>query len=483
MPGEAIFVNYRQNGSQDGGFDRLPHVQVVEAITERLRRHFGANQVFLDTGIRAGEHYPDALRVKLRDAELLIVVLHRGWLRDLEDRMGRSGVDWVRDEIRTALDDGKHVLPVLIDKAGLPSLDALPEDIRPFALKQLRRIDFGHWERDVRLLIQEVEAYLSPVSLPEKATPPLPRPRHPVLPAITWLVGALIPFAASTVFASTVDQPAWLTAAAVAGVLVLFVISLVAAANSWGYRYLDRLDREYTALPRDLKLDVILALMACSVGLFVLLTIPELSANGRMLLVAVVVLLIIGGGVPGLRKLRSGLDWPQPGVEADPTTVRRAINTAAEHISHFTPPLNRTQRDQGNFALDRVEEAVAGLRELSARRRITWFRATAPWLTSLHTLLAGATVGASVSALPVYWSSGLSHWSAPLWCAAGVVLAVAFQLGALESVYRLHRRRGRAVIETTSEKTARLRALISESSVPAPPKKYEGPSAHRRIAD
>src|ERR1051326_2295877 len=43
-----------------------------------------------------------------------------------------------------------HVLPVLIDKARLPGHRELPGSITDLALCQAHRIQFGHWQRDVK---------------------------------------------------------------------------------------------------------------------------------------------------------------------------------------------------------------------------------------------------------------------------------------------------------------------------------------------
>ncbi|WP_158846645.1 toll/interleukin-1 receptor domain-containing protein [Saccharothrix deserti] len=478
MPDEVIFVNYRQNGLQDGRVDRLPHVQVVEAVAERLRRHFGEDQVFLDTGIRAGEHYPDALRGKLDKAELLIVVLHRDWLGDLKHRMGQNGVDWVRYEIRTALEDGKHILPVLIERAGLPDLNSLPEDIRPFALKQLRRIDFGHWERDVRLLIQEVEDYLSPVRLPERVPAKIATPRRWVEVPAAWLAGAPIPFVATTLLVPELDRAAWLAALAGTCVFLLFIFAGTAGFVYGMRKIVDRLDEESSALPRDLKVNVIIGVVIFGFAVVVISTIPATGIELRMIIMGVVLGIVVIAGMPWLLNFRAMREWPRPELEVTPSNVRGTLNEVAHHLKEHAPTLNRLQRDQAYYALDQVEDIAALLRELAGRSRTTWLRAAAPWLTLGHALLVGACVGTAVASLGVYWSHGWSHWSAPVWCAAGVVSGTALYLAAIEVTYRLQRWRIQTVLETVPEKLARLRDQVDQSSISPPPKKHRDTDVH-----
>ncbi|GAA1312395.1 toll/interleukin-1 receptor domain-containing protein [Saccharothrix xinjiangensis] len=468
-PGELIFVNYRQNGRARDGLLRLPHAQVVEAVAERLRSHFGPDRVFLDTGIHTGEHYPDALREGLRNSALLVAVVHPGWARDLADRAG--GLDWVRQEIRTALEEGKHVLPLLLDQAALPDPDALPDDLRPFAFKQARRIDFGHWERDVRLFVQEVEAHLSPVALPERVEPRVPAPRGPLGLVLAWLLGAVAPVATTTALVPDAGmRAAWLAALAITGVLLLLVPALITWLAYGARDFLDGLDHESALLPRDVKVDVITALVVAALAVFVLLSVPVLEPQQRMLLVAVavVVLVVIALGVPWLRRFRTARQWPRPELEADPTTVREALHDVRRHLEAHGPFLNRLRRDQAHYALDQVEAAAARLRELADRDRATWLRA-APRLPVLaHALSFGATAGAAVAAAVVHRVSGGTHWSAPFWAVAGVVAATAGYGATAEAAYRFQRRRRDRVAAAAPAEVAALRQEVDESGIPRP---------------
>lgn len=479
-PGELIFVNYRQNGRVGDGFDRLPHAQVVEAVAERLRRHFGPDRVFLDTGIRAGEHYPDALRDRLRDSALLVAVVHRGWARDLADRAG--GLDWVHQEIRTALAEGKHVLPLVLDQATLPDPDALPADIRPFAFKQVRRLDFGHWERDLRLFVQEVEAHLSPVALPERVEPRVPAPRGPLGPALAWLLGALTPVAATTALVpDAVARATWLAALAVAGVLLLFVPVLITWLAYLARGFLDGLDHESALLPRDVKVDVITSLVFAALAVFVLLSVPVLAPQLRMLLVAVVVVVVLGVGVPWLRRFRADREWPRPGLEVDPASVRGALHDVRRHLEAHGPALNRLRRDQAHYALDQVEVTAARLRELADRDRATWLRSAPPAPVLAHALFFGATSGAAVAAAVLYRLNGGTHWSAPVWAAAGPVAAAALCWATAEAAYRSQRWRRARVADAVPDEVAALRREVAESGVPQPNGDRPGGTAGRRL--
>ncbi|MEU4742623.1 TIR domain-containing protein [Actinosynnema sp. NPDC023658] len=472
MPDEVIFVNYRQNELRDGTLVKLPHVQVVEAMTECLRRHFGADQVFLDVGIRGGEHYPSTLRDKLANAELLVVVLHRTWSRDLAQRMGSDGIDWVRHEIRTALDAGTHVLPVLIDQAGLPDPAGLPEDIQPLALKQSRRIDFGHWERDVRLLLQEVEHYVSPVVLPVPEEFVIPAPRRWAELPVAWSVGALLPFAVITALVRPADErAAWLIALAGTSVFLLFVVAGTSVLAYWGRRVVDLLNREYGAVPHNPKLQVLIGVVIASIAVLALGTLPVVGLELRMAVFGGLEMAVLVFGAVMLRASRVEITWPRARLKVDAGSVVVALNEVSWHLDQFPPQPNRLQREQARFALDLIDDALARMRESVARSRSTWLRAASPWITGTHGVLAGGAIGTSVAALSTYCAAGYRHWSAPIWFGAGLLSGAAFYLVAIEAVYRLRRWREEVVLETLPAESARLRTRLEKSSNPPPPAK------------
>ncbi|MDF3148151.1 toll/interleukin-1 receptor domain-containing protein, partial [Streptomyces sp. T21Q-yed] len=123
----GIFINYRRGDHED----------VVRELYDRLEQHFGEDQVFRDVAsIVPGQRYPDTLRERVADCEVLLVVVHRGWLQ----ARGPSGglrlddeADWVRREIDQALHTGKTVVPLLLDGAAPPRPDQLPWPVRELA--------------------------------------------------------------------------------------------------------------------------------------------------------------------------------------------------------------------------------------------------------------------------------------------------------------------------------------------------------------
>lgn len=132
-----VFINYRKGR----------HTVAVEALHHHLACHFGKDGVFLDMrSIPPGKRYPDELKQRVAACEVLLVVIHATWLT-AAGRDGRRLIDrpedWVRKEIEIALDTGRHIIPVLLGDARVPSPHELPKPIRDLPIRQAHRIRQG----------------------------------------------------------------------------------------------------------------------------------------------------------------------------------------------------------------------------------------------------------------------------------------------------------------------------------------------------
>lgn len=118
-----IFLNYRRRASRDKAL----------IIRRVLESSLGEASTFLDEeSIGPGANWPDALRQAVKDCHILLALIHPDWHKDQEESGARSldqEGDWVRQEIATALADGKTVIPVLLDGAYS---EPLPKDPKRF---------------------------------------------------------------------------------------------------------------------------------------------------------------------------------------------------------------------------------------------------------------------------------------------------------------------------------------------------------------
>jgi hypothetical protein len=146
-----VFVNYRE--------DDDPSVAVL--IDEELSRRFGPDRVFRAArSIPLGTPFPEAIRKALRSASVLLAVIGPRWLTATDPTGARridNPEDWVRLEIREALDAGVPVIPVLVD-APLPALADLPDDIARFVENQFLQLHHRGGVRDLERLVDELVA-------------------------------------------------------------------------------------------------------------------------------------------------------------------------------------------------------------------------------------------------------------------------------------------------------------------------------------
>jgi hypothetical protein len=146
----TIFINYRRHADRNW---------FAEELRDALTGRFTDERVFLDvSSIDIGLRYPDALRVHLDRADVVLVVVHHGWVRDL-----KNGHDWVRQEIQESLKQGKTIVPVLLDGADMPTAGELPKEIRELANRQAHRVLLRSKEQDVERLVETLASILLPL--------------------------------------------------------------------------------------------------------------------------------------------------------------------------------------------------------------------------------------------------------------------------------------------------------------------------------
>jgi len=133
----------------------------------------------MDTeSIRMADDWPQQIDRALRSATVVIAVIGPSWLR-ISDEYGRRRIDkeddWVRNEIRYALENGIAVLPILLSKTPLPERSALPECLGKLMERQAFELRDDRWEHDLNLLLSR----LAELGFRKKTDRPLryPKPR------------------------------------------------------------------------------------------------------------------------------------------------------------------------------------------------------------------------------------------------------------------------------------------------------------------
>jgi len=181
-----ILVSYRREDS----------AAYAGRLADRLRDHFGADNVFVDIDtIRPGQDFVDSLERSVSSCDALVAVIGRNWL-SASDASGRRRLDnpedFVRMEIATALRRGIPVVPTLVSGAAMPAGVDLPSDLSKLARRQALEISDLRFHQDVDRLVSALSD-----AAPQRGEqgPPAPHqvsPRDWRSPRWAWMAIAAI---------------------------------------------------------------------------------------------------------------------------------------------------------------------------------------------------------------------------------------------------------------------------------------------------
>lgn len=118
-------MNYRRDDTSDA----------AGRIHDRMSSAFGEANIFKDVdAIPIGVDFGDHIRKTLARCRVVLVLIGPNWLTEQNDerRIDASG-DWVRQEIEIAFAQNVQVVPVLVNGATMPTVEALPPSIAKLA--------------------------------------------------------------------------------------------------------------------------------------------------------------------------------------------------------------------------------------------------------------------------------------------------------------------------------------------------------------
>jgi len=146
MSAADVVISYRREDSGD-----------AHRLREKLGLHFGASRIFMDvTGIRTGQNFPAAISEAIESCKAMVALVTPNWGPDLG-----NADDWVRRELREALERGRPILPVLL-RGGEMNSSALPPEIAPVAELQGLPVSDNDYRDDVGQLIEALERFVGP---------------------------------------------------------------------------------------------------------------------------------------------------------------------------------------------------------------------------------------------------------------------------------------------------------------------------------
>ncbi len=150
MGSPKIFIGYRRDDAMG----------TARAIYDRLKAHYGAEQIFFDTeSIQPGQVFPERTREAIATADVQLILVGPRWAtitgEDGGQRLAEPG-DHVRREVELVLGSDTLVLPVLIDGGAMPSAQTLPPSIRSLTDIDGHEVRAAAIDDDVAELIEAI---------------------------------------------------------------------------------------------------------------------------------------------------------------------------------------------------------------------------------------------------------------------------------------------------------------------------------------
>ncbi len=146
-------------------------------LADNLGVHFGKDQIFMDRdNIRPGEDFVHVIENAVGSCEILIAVIGPNWSAGGKTGRLSDPNDFVRPEIATALNRDIRVIPVLVQKATMPSPQDLPDDLKKLSRRNALELTDAGWQRDVDQLIKAIQEIRDRFGDPPPRPPPGPPP-------------------------------------------------------------------------------------------------------------------------------------------------------------------------------------------------------------------------------------------------------------------------------------------------------------------
>lgn len=149
----TVFINHRVADELD----------FVYRIRDRFVSKYGEERVFMaPDSIPASADSEKFLFDSLNSSLVLLAIVGPKWEALLREKIQSGTEDWVRKEIRIALERKIIVAPICIKRDMIPSEETVPKDIQPFLSSQFSFVRANsNFHRDVDVLISDIEDRLT----------------------------------------------------------------------------------------------------------------------------------------------------------------------------------------------------------------------------------------------------------------------------------------------------------------------------------
>ncbi len=159
----AIFISYRRDDAE-GQAGRL---------FDDLTKQFGDDAVFMDVAaIEPGRDFRRAIDQHVASCGVLLALIGKHWLTATNESGARrldDPTDFVRLETASALKRDIPVVPVLVQGAGMPRAQDLPEDLKELSFRNGVELTHARWDSDLEVLLKALRPYVQ--TKPESTRP------------------------------------------------------------------------------------------------------------------------------------------------------------------------------------------------------------------------------------------------------------------------------------------------------------------------
>lgn len=186
-----IFISYRRDESE----------YQAHRLQSELAPYFDApeEEIFIDIdNMPLGVDFVDHIAQKVAQAEVVLAIIGKGWLTAEDATTGVRRLDnpkdYVRVEIVTALEQGKPVVPILLDGVKMPAEDDLPDELKPLVQRAGVEVSLKSFSSDVSRLMKGL-GFKLPVET--KAAPQKEEPKPEVKKrkrVMNWFLAPVLTF-------------------------------------------------------------------------------------------------------------------------------------------------------------------------------------------------------------------------------------------------------------------------------------------------
>jgi hypothetical protein len=144
-----------------------------------LEAELGRDRLFLDVAgyIKPGDDFEKVIAERISECDVLLAIIGPRWL-DMRDKDGHrrldEPLDFVRLEIKSAIEQRKRVIPVLVNNASIPETRELPDELTPLLGKNVVRLSKERFAADCRSFVGDVRAVLDGPGGDAPRKPPKP---------------------------------------------------------------------------------------------------------------------------------------------------------------------------------------------------------------------------------------------------------------------------------------------------------------------